>query len=164
MPIFQQTDRRFLNPAAAWLALFLVTAAFSLLIGREFWLLKNDLRSLVKAEAAGPEAITKIPSKSVLYTLDFGNGDIKSYLISPSTESTAFSLLQELASKENFKLEFTVYKDMGVLVENINGRKGGTENKYWQYWVNGSLAEVASDKKTIKSGDRIEWKFEITPF
>ena len=53
---------------------------------------------------------------------------------------------------------------MGVLVENIDGVKNGTENKYWQYWVNGELPMVAADKKEVENGNKIEWKFAPVSF
>jgi hypothetical protein len=53
---------------------------------------------------------------------------------------------------------------MGVLVKSIDGVENGTDNKYWQYWVNGELPMVAADKKEVEAGDRIEWKFESSPF
>ena len=76
---------------------------------------------------------------------------------------TVFSLLEKLAQRENFKIEFTIYKEMGVLVESIDGVHNGTDNKYWQYWVNGELPMVAADKKEIKEGDKVEWKFASSP-
>jgi hypothetical protein len=53
---------------------------------------------------------------------------------------------------------------MGVFIESIDEVKNGTENKYWQYWVNGELPMVAADKYRVKSGDRVEWKFAPSPF
>ena len=50
---------------------------------------------------------------------------------------------------------------MGVFVETIDLVKNGTEGKYWQYFINDKLGEVAADKKTIKEDDKIEWRFEV---
>ena len=52
---------------------------------------------------------------------------------------------------------------MGVFVKSIDGLEGGTDDKWWQYWVNDKLGEVAADKKMVEPGDKIEWKFEIPP-
>jgi len=49
-------------------------------------------------------------------------------------------------------------------VENIDGVKNGTDNKYWQYWVNGELPMVSADKKEVKKGDEVEWKFGPAEF
>jgi len=72
--------------------------------------------------------------------------------------------LEELAKRENFKVESKVYEGMGVFVESIDGVKNGTEKKYWQYWVNSELPPVAADKKEVKKGDKVEWKFAPSPF
>ena len=70
-----------------------------------------------------------------------------------------------LSYGEYFKDKWKVlyYKEMGVFVETIDAVKNGTEGKYWQYFVNDKLGEVAADKKTIKESDKIEWRFEVPP-
>jgi len=98
---------------------------------------------------------------SVLYIINKGGGELKEYKLEILQNSTVFSLLEELAEKENFEIEASFYPEVGVFVESINGLEGGTDNKWWQYWVNEILGEVAADKKKIKTGDIIEWKFEV---
>jgi hypothetical protein len=116
-------------------------------------------------EASLSESLLKQrEQKKVLYLIDKGNDKINSYQIVPPQNSTVFSLLEELAQRENFKIEFTFYKDMGVLVKSIDGVENGTDNKYWQYWVNGELPMVAADKKEVKGDDKVEWKFATTQF
>jgi len=102
-------------------------------------------------------------SQKVLYIINREEGDISQYQISSDESSTVFSLLMELSVKENFEVDSTVYENMGIFVESIDGLKGGTNDKWWQYWVNDKLGEVAADKKIVESGDKIEWKFELPP-
>jgi len=130
------------------------------LVSQEYLSLQNEINSLSLIKATG---IEKVREKT-LYIIDFGNGNVKSYQIIPSENLTVFSLLEELAKRENFKIEFTIYEGMGVLVENIDGARNGTDNKYWQYWLNGELPTIAADKKEIKEGDRVEWKFAPSLF
>lgn len=117
-----------------------------------------------KEEIKVPEIITEEIQEEVLYIIDKGDGYINSYNVSLSRGSTVFSLLEELAKNKNFEIESTIYKELGVFVESINGFKNGTNNNYWQYWVNGELPMVAADKKEIKGGDIVEWKFAPSPF
>ena len=98
---------------------------------------------------------------SVLYIINKGDGDIKQYKLEIFQNSTVFSLLEELAEKENLIIETSSYPEMGVLIESIDGLKGGADNKWWQYWINEVLGEVAADKKEAKAEDVIEWKFEV---
>jgi hypothetical protein len=146
-----------------------IIGIFTIVVGyfvqRNFVLTQKELNNLVQEEISIQEnTIRKIQEKRVVYIIDKGNGIINSFKISPSQNSTVFSLLEELSQREKFKIEFTFYQGMGVLVENIDGVKNGTDNKYWQYWVNGELPMVAADKKEVEAGDRIEWKFESSPF
>jgi hypothetical protein len=139
--------------------------AISYLVQRKIALAQQEIADLAQVEINIQEnALRKIQEKRVLYLIDKGNGDIDSYKIVPSENSTVFSLLEKLSARENFKIEFTVYQEMGVLIKSIDGVENGTDNKYWQYWVNGELPMVAADKKEVKVGDKIEWKFATTQF
>ena len=48
----------------------------------------------------------------------------------------------------------------GPYVDSINGVQGGTDGKYWAFYVNDEMAQVGADAYQTKSGDKIEWKFE----
>lgn len=113
---------------------------------------------------ASAKMLRNINQEDVLYMVNEGNGKIISSKLIATDGSSVFSLLEELSEKENFKIESKTYKDMGVLVESIDGIDNGTDNKYWQYWVNGKLPMVSADKKEVKNGDRIEWKFDLADF
>ena len=142
-----------------FLVFFLIGAIY--LVRKEFVLTQEEINNLVQEHSFSQEESRE---KEIIYLVDKGEGEIRSYLMIPSHNSTVFSLLEELSEKENFKIEFTVYSGMGVFVESINGLNNGTENKYWQYWVNEELSMTAADKKKVKSGDKIEWKFAPASF
>ena len=48
----------------------------------------------------------------------------------------------------------------GPYVEAINGLKGGTDNKYWTYYVNGQMANIGAGEYTTTGGEEVVWKFE----
>lgn len=99
----------------------------------------------------------------ITYIINKGEGDVSEYQIREIPEdSTVFSLLEQLSLRENFEIETNQY-DFGIFVESIAGLRSGTDNKYWLYWVNDKLGEVAADKKKVKEGDKIEWKFLVPP-
>jgi len=108
--------------------------------------------------------LQELSQKTVEYTINKEKGEVKNYRITPKKSSTVFSLLEELAKREDFEVKSTIYPGMGVFIESINGVKNGTDGRYWQYWVNDKLGEVAADKKEIKGGDKIEWRFEVPAF
>ena len=124
------------------------------------WLVYKSWQSEKKTTDFSP---TKNQEK-VLYVINKGEEDVKKYQIEISNNSTVFSLLEELSKRENFEIETTVYPEMGIFVKSISEAKGGTDNKWWQYWVNDKLGDVAADKKQVKNGDKIEWKFEVAQF
>jgi hypothetical protein len=129
------------------------------LIGKEYISLEKEINSLIQGAVTNESIIKQSAQEKILYIIDFGDGKVKTFQIVPTGNSTAFSLLEELAKRENFKVESKIYEGMGVFVESIDGVKNGADNKYWQYWVNSELPMVAADKKEIKKGDRVEWRF-----
>ena len=75
---------------------------------------------------------------------------------------TAFSLLKRSSEKNGFSLKYTYYEQFdSTLINSINNVVGGTDGKYWQYYVNGQLPMVGADKYAISNGASIEWRFEV---
>lgn len=102
-----------------------------------------------------------LSEKPVSYTINKGDGNILVFTVKDlKTRETVYSLLKKLSQEKNFE-EKTLEYDIGVFVEMIDGYKNGENNKYWQYWVNGRLGDVAADKKIVESGDAVEWRFEV---
>lgn len=50
--------------------------------------------------------------------------------------------------------------EYGELVDSIEGHKGGTDGKYWSFYVNGQMAEVGAGSYIQKEGDTVTWKFQ----
>ncbi|MFZ2969660.1 MAG: DUF4430 domain-containing protein [Minisyncoccia bacterium] len=92
------------------------------------------------------------------------NYDFSYSFNSQDSGSNVFSGLLIYAKDNNFEVEYNNNYDYGVFVESIDGIRNGDEGKYWQYYVNGSLGDVAADKKILQEGDRVEWRFEEAPY
>jgi len=163
MTLYQCFNKK-LNSKGAGIILGVLIILLIYLFSQEYLRLQNEIFSLAQTEANVKKITREIIQERVLYVIDFGDGNIKSYWLILPGNSTVFSLLGELAQRENFKVESRMYKEVGVFVESIDGIKNGTDNKYWQYWVNGELPMVAADKKEVKKGDKIEWKFAPSSF
>lgn len=54
----------------------------------------------------------------------------------------------------------TKESSFGEYVDSINDTAGGTNGKYWTFYVNGAQAQVGAGAYVTKNGDSIEWKFE----
>jgi len=145
-----------LNPKYALLIGLLGAIVIALFSFNGNYQLGNDIKSW------WPEGKISSLQKEVIYIINKGEGESEEYRMEGSKRSTVFSLLGELSQRENFRITSKHY-DFGVFVESIDGAYNGDENRYWQYWVNDKLGEVASDKKDVKAGDRVEWKFEVPP-
>ncbi len=136
-----------------------------ILIQNEYVLTKKEIDGLIENQFVDFQyQKRKAAQEETVYIINKGNGDVLYYEIVPSEDSTVFSLLKELSQRENFELESTLYEGMGVFVESIDGLRNGTQDKYWQYWVNNELPQVAADKMQIKKNDVIEWRFEASTF
>ena len=101
----------------------------------------------------------------IRYIINKGSGDPASYKAVLATgKETVFDMLKSLSGEKNFGLEYKYkYPQFGVFIESIAGIKNGTNGKYWQYYINDKLGEVAADKKQLKAGDKVEWRFEKVP-
>lgn len=82
----------------------------------------------------------------------------------PTNGATALDLLTYVAQKNSIELKTKDYGEMGTLVESIGAVTNGTDNKYWAYYVNGALGQVAADQYQLKAGDVIEFRFEKSNF
>lgn len=107
--------------------------------------------------------IQDVVGKEVMLVIDDGGRNPKTLIAEFKEGMTAFDLLKEEAEKLALALETKNY-DMGVFIEAIGDRENGQDGKYWLYYVNGQLPMVAADKKEIKAGDKVEFKFEKSPF
>jgi hypothetical protein len=77
---------------------------------------------------------------------------------------TAFSLLDRCSEKNGFSVDSTYYAQYdSTLINSINNAAGGTDGKYWQYYVNGQLPNVGADKCILTNGDLLKWSFEVPP-
>ena len=54
----------------------------------------------------------------------------------------------------------TKQSSFGEYVDSINGVVGGTDGKYWAFYINGELSQVGAADYQTRTGDKLEWKFE----
>ena len=67
---------------------------------------------------------------------------------------TALELLSQHATV------VTKSSSYGPYVDSINGVAGGTDKKYWAFYVNDKMADIGADAYVTKATDKIVWKFE----
>ena len=102
------------------------------------------------------------PSAKEEVDLIINNGEeTKGFKINFKKGMTAFDALKSKADELNLK---TKTYDIGILIQAIGDKENGQEAKYWLYYINGQMPMVSVDKQEIKAGDKIEFKFEKSPF
>lgn len=133
-----------------------------ILVISSFVIFSEKLIQIVPWEEIGiwPENIKK---EVVLVVIDEGQGTSKTFISKFKEGMTAFDLLREGTLKLGLTLKTKTY-DVGIFIEAIGDRENGQDEKYWLYYVNGELPTISADKKELKSEDKVEFKFEKSPF
>ncbi len=71
--------------------------------------------------------------------------------------ATPFDALTNVSSSHSISVEKKYY-DFGVFVEKI-GNFANSKDNAWIYYVNSVSGDVAADKKLLKNGDIVEWRY-----
>ena len=136
-----------------------IIVIISVIFGSIIFLNKNNLFAPTK-EGIISEIKT---GKIVSLVIDKGEGSPVILTGQFKEGITAFDLLKEKAKEVNLTLETKNY-DMGIFIQAIGDKKNGQDQKYWLYYVNGQMPQVAADKYLLKVGDKVEFKFEKSPY
>lgn len=83
---------------------------------------------------------------------------VKVFSVKMEKDSTALAQLQKAAVDNAVVIDIKT-SDFGSYVDMLDGLKGGTDEKYWLYSVNGKEAAVGADQYKLAEGDVAEWKF-----
>lgn len=92
-------------------------------------------------------------------SIDSGDGRIETLEIESNGKRSLLQIMKERFAEEGIELFYESYSGLGEFVTQIGDKKGGANGKYWQYWVNGSYAQVGASLYVVNPGDIIEWKF-----
>lgn len=120
------------------------------------YLLQPKLREVLRApqvpaqktstESAAPQNQATEPGKAVV------DAGIVSYKCQ-GDESAFDGLFKETGGR----VETKDYS-FGKMINSINGVRGGVDNKYWIYFVDGKSASISADNYKCKNQENIEWK------
>lgn len=123
--------------------------------------LQNKDNFFAPQKEAGNQDIKN--AETVSLVIDKGEGSPVTVTGESKEGMTAFDLLKEKTIELNLTLETKTY-DMGIFIEAIGDKKNGEGGKYWLYYINSQMPQVAADKYLLKVGDKVEFKFEKSPF
>ena len=99
----------------------------------------------------------EIKKVGVTLVLDFSDGKISTYSGIKTKEKTVFAVLKKVTEDKKIEMKIKEYS-FGNLVEQI-GKEKNTKDHAWIYFVNGKAGEAAADKKEVKDGDVVEWRY-----
>ena len=96
-------------------------------------------------------------SQAISLTIE---GLLQAKPITIAVDQTVLQVLQTLNdTDQKVRLTTKEYSGLGVLVESLGGMSNGTNAKYWQYKVNGTMPQIGADQYKLKAGDSVEWYF-----
>ena len=126
------------------------------------WLLFfNEINQLIFREETGiPQEEIK---EEVILVINNGEESPDVFEVELKEGITAFDLLKNKTEELDLSLKTKTY-DVGIFIEAIGDKENGQDQKYWLYYVNNEIPMIAADKKEIKAGDKVEFKFEKSPF
>jgi hypothetical protein len=100
----------------------------------------------------------------VSYVLKKADGQSLDFKLTKTNDlNTVFDFLKKVSETDKVELKYNNNYSFGVFIESIADIKNGDNGKYWQYYINNVLGDVAADKKEVKAGDKVEWRFEKVP-
>lgn len=125
--------------------LIIIAAVLALGFYGGLFITRQDQKALSSPQSANPTV-----------TLLVNDGQtIATYSAVPA--ATAYDALVAVTSQHQIDIATKQY-DFGVFVERIGDKTSGP-TKAWIYFVNGTSADVAADKKRLLQGDLVEWKY-----
>lgn len=136
---------------------YLLGALIFLVVGALLgWSLPRPLES--SSEPANQSIVAETREVSLMF--DEGDGTVKTFEQESFTEGeTLFDLTRRVAERAGMSLVYEPPGPYGILIMEIDGKRGGTDGRYWLYWVGNHMGEVAADQYMLQPGDVIEWKF-----
>ncbi len=106
----------------------------------------------------------KETTKTVSVLIDNGNL-VKSFTeVKLPVEPNVLTVLKQITTENNLRFDYDSSSPMGSFIKQIGDKINGTDNKYWQYWVNGIQPLVAADKFKLSGGEIILWAFTGSEF
>lgn len=139
-------------------AAFIVVAAAAFLLG---WSFGPQLAPAPVANTPAANApASETAAQSVSLMFDYGDGTVKTYENVAFTEGqTLFDVTKAAIEGAGLTFKFQPPGQYGILIDQIGHMPGGTDGKYWLWYENNRMGQVASDAYKLQNGDVIEWKF-----
>lgn len=120
--------------------------------------LDNKTETNTTGEVKRETTVTEVAEINVDLIIDTGDNK-ESYTVTAKENAKVIDILRYADDENNLSLEIEE-SSFGQFVQGLAGKTGGTDGKYWLYYVNGESATVGVAEQVIKDGDKIEFRFE----
>lgn len=124
------------------------------------WLLAG-LAALLVLVVAAVFVVNNLPQDT---DIESGTNQVETAVSDESRDIVRFtasangSALEQLQAVNDSVV--VVESELGSYVDSINGLSGGSDGKYWSFYVDGEMAQVGAGQYQPKGGEVIEWKFQ----
>lgn len=139
--------------------IFVLIGAIAVIIGTGLMLSEKPEQQIFQEEIYQED----IKKETVSLIIDDGTGNPETFEFEFSEGMTAFDILKNKTEESSIILKAETY-DIGIFIEAIGDKENGQNEKYWMYYVNEEMPMVSADQNEIKPGDKVEFRFEISPF
>lgn len=142
----------------------IISIVIFIALGLTIWQTKMPNNNVITNSAPLANIPQEMGVKEVTVIIDYSDGLSENFTVELRNTMTAFDVLKKISEEKNIALETKDYQDVGIFIEKIGRKKNRDDSKYWLYYINGKMPMVAADKKRMKAGDVIEFKFEKSPY
>ncbi|MBU1178422.1 DUF4430 domain-containing protein [Patescibacteria group bacterium] len=122
----------------------------------------QDQNTNTATDSTTTEKVAEEKTTTAELVINNGSGE-KTAQVEISSEMTALDVLKKGTEELGIELKTQEY-DYGTMVEGIGSDIGGTDGKYWMYYVNGQTPAVGVDTQKVVADDKIEFKYEASTF
>jgi len=105
-------------------------------------------------------AAEQVTEAKITLSLQFSETEMMEFQnVTVAANDTVLDVLKKITEENSLTLEIKDYEGLGTLVTKIGEQANGTDNKFWQFFVNGQYAKVGADKYILTPNDDVAWKF-----
>ncbi|PWB38352.1 MAG: hypothetical protein C3F02_04230 [Parcubacteria group bacterium] len=122
--------------------------------------ISNEINQVVN------EQIAKEPTATI--NIDFVFNDQRTETVAyeyPANASySLFAITKGALEQKSWAFEWKDYGELGILVTKIDNTANGTDNKYWQYYINGQMPQLSAIKYFPQASDKVKWVFQESKY
>lgn len=125
---------------------------------------KNDVAAEISQEIKSNNDDLPKPTINVRFVFSDERSENVSYELPAAASYSLFALTKNISSQKNWSFEWKDYGEMGILITKIDQTTNGADNKYWQYYINDQMPQVAANNYFPKTNDKIKWVFQPSQY